>query len=139
MAKLGTYDPADVNIIVGTRKIDGLFNGTFITVARNNPVEIQAQIGARGEYALSANPDKSGTIAIVLHAEAESNIYLNSLVGSKSVIPVYIQRKGETINEIITAPEAWIQEAPQKEMDELEPSRTWLIGCGELQQIDAGV
>lgn len=136
MAREGVYDPADVTVKVGTRNITGFYNGTFIEVSRNNPKEMSATAGSRGEYALSVNKDKTGQVSLVLHAESESNSYLGSLANSKSVVPLFINRNGETISEIITSPEAWIEEVPQKSYDAEEPSRTWQIGCGDLQQID---
>lgn len=139
MGRQGIYDPATVNLIISTRTIEGFGDGTFIEVARTNPKELTAQVGSRGEFGLVKNRDRSGTISFILQPESESAIFLNGLVGSDTIFPVLVQRLGETIREIVTAPEAWIEEIPQKSFDQENPQRTWLIGCGDLSQIDLAV
>lgn len=136
MARLGKYNPKEVSLIIGTRRIDGFGPGTFIEVTRTNPKEITATVGGRGEYSLSQNPDRSGTVSFILQAESASNIYLQSLVGSGAIIPLFVNRTGETIREVITSPESWVEEKPQKAMDDTGPDRVWIMGAGDLQQND---
>lgn len=139
MAREGVYDPSEVFVTVGGRTIRGFAEGTFVEVTRNNPVEISAVVGARGEYALSKNRDKTGTFTLTLLAESPSNSYLDSLVGAESIVPVSVVRNGETIKELVTGPEGWVQERPQKTFDAEAPTRAWLIGVGEMTQVDTAL
>jgi len=133
--RLGIYDPEKTNIIVGVRKIDGLYNGEFITAVYNNPKRMTAISGGRGEYALSKNPDRTGVITIVTHLEPLSNQYLQSLADSGSLFPVFIQNKNETLTNLATAPEGWIEEPADFKLDEQEPGNIWIIGVGNLSII----
>lgn len=139
MAREGIYDPSEVFVIVGGRTIQGFAEGTYVEITRNNPAEITAVVGARGEYSLSKNRDKSGVINLTLLAESPSNSYLDSLVGSGAIVPIVVTRNGETIKEIVTGPEGWIQERPQKTFDAEAPSRTWVLGVGAMIQVDTAI
>ena len=137
--RLGIYDPAEHTLIVGTRKISGFAEGTMIEFVPNNAKLMSAKVGARGEYSILKNRNRSGMINVNLDPESESNIYLNSLVGAESIFPVYIQRNGETVRDILTAPEGWIEERPDFSADDTGPTRTWGIGAGSVQQIPQAV
>ncbi len=133
--RIGIYDPSGVTVIVGTRKIDGFFSGTFVDAKYNNPKLMKAIAGSRGEYALSKNADRTGMVTIVLHIESASNAYLDSLAGAGSIFPFLVQSNGETVKELATAPEGWIEELPEMGFDADQGSRTWQIGVGDLKLI----
>ena len=139
MTNVGNYNPSDVIVRIGTRVIKGFADGTFVEVARNNPAELTPVPGAKGEYTFVENNDKTGTVTITLQADAESNIYMNSLSGSKAIVPIFISRKGKNVQELVTATEAVVQEKPQKSYDAENPARAWVIGAGNLIQSDTGV
>jgi hypothetical protein len=139
MARIGKYNPKEVNLILGTRKITGYAPGTFIDVQYNNPDIMTPDVGAQGEYALVENPDTSGTITIVLQQDAADNAYLHALAASRSVFPAFGQRVGQTIREIFTSPEGWVQQRPGKGFDAAPSGRTWIIGAGDLQLVDSAV
>jgi hypothetical protein len=128
----GIYDPEKTSLIVGTRQINNFASGTFISAAYQNPKRLQAMVGARGEYGLKRNANRSGLITIVLQPEALENSYLMSLANAESIFPILATRIGETLRDIATAPEGWIEESPNMDEDADEPNRTWIIGVGRL-------
>lgn len=129
--RAGQYNPEDVTLIVGTRQINNFGPGTFISAVYATPKRIEAQMGTRGEYGLKYNPKRNGLITLILLPDAAENSYLMSLANAKSIFPVLGMRVGETLRDVATGPEAWIEESPNWDNDE-EPTRTWVIGVGRL-------
>jgi hypothetical protein len=128
----GQYNPEDVNLIVGTRQINNFADGTFISAVYETPKRIQAQMGSRGEYGLKFNAKRNGLITIILLPDAAENAYLMSLANAKSIFPILATRVGETLRDVSTGPEAWIEESPAMDYDADAPTRTWVIGVGRL-------
>lgn len=73
-----SYDPASVSIVFAGIPMEGFADGTFITVARDNP-SFNLAIGSDGEGARAKSNDKSGTITVTLMQNSATNDLLSSL------------------------------------------------------------
>lgn len=84
-----TYDPLNVNIIIGNTILTGFAEGTMVTLARNSN-RVNPYVGVKGETALAYNNDNSGTISITLQQQSPSNALLGRLARSKSVFDISV-------------------------------------------------
>jgi len=135
-----TYDPAQVNIIFAGIPIEGYADGTFITVARDNP-SWNSVVGSDGEGARAKSNDKSGTITITLMQSSIANDALSalSIVDEQSndgIGPFLIKDlSGRTL---CAAETAWIEKPADAEFAREISNREWVIKTDALDMFSGG-
>lgn len=137
---LKSYDASEVSIIVGTRPLSGLAEGTFVNAVRDEQ-NFTKQVGADGEVTRSKTNNKSGTIEITLQQGSESNDYLSTLAladentGNGTFPVTVIDRSGTTV---IFGREAWIQKPADMGLGRDAGERTWVIDVAEMDMFVGG-
>lgn len=134
-----TYDPKDIQVIVGGNVIGG-FGEELVRVEREaNAYDDEA--GAQGEVVRYATNDKRGTITLILQQTSQSNLYLSTLAkadeySGTGVVPVVV--KDTRGNDLHLAPQAWIQKVPQAVYRKGVEMREWVIRTANLQSVLGG-
>lgn len=130
-----TYNPADVTIIFAGIPVGGFADGTFVTVARDNP-SFTSLTGSDGEGARSKSNDKSGTVTITLLQTSESNDALSAVAlldenTGDGVAPLMVvDKSGRTI---CAAETAWIEKPADAEFAREISNREWVLKTDNLQ------
>lgn len=143
MATIASYSPENVIIYVaGFLRIEGLAQGSFLTIAANSPVAV-AERTTDGKVARLVNKDDSYTIAMTLTSTAESNDILTKLalidrVTAKGILPILI--KDTTGTSLFFSPSTWIDSLPNQEFTDDISTRTWTFRCTQgVQNIGSNV
>lgn len=137
---LKTYDASQVSIIVGTRALTGLAEGTFVTVRRAEDA-FTKQVGADGEVTRSKTNNRSGEIEITLQQGSADNDYLSALALQDEnlgtgVVPVnIIDRSGTTV---ASAKDSWIRKIAEAGFGRDAGERTWTIDCAVIDLVVGG-
>lgn len=135
-----TYDPAAVNIIFAGIPIDGFADGTFITVARDNP-SYNLSIGSDGEGARAKSNDKSGTVTITLMQNSRTNDLLSALsiadeLSGDGIGPFLMKDlSGRTL---CAAETAWLEKPSDVEFAREITNREWVIKTDALDIFAGG-
>jgi len=135
-----TYDPKEVSIIIGTRPLTGLADGTFVTVRRNSD-SWSLQIGADGEGVRSKTNDRSGQVEIVLQQGSSDNDFLSELANSDEVsnggvVPILI--KDNLGSSLFAAESGWIKKPGDSAFAKETGDRTWLFETAQLNMFIGG-
>lgn len=129
-----TYDPAQVNIVFAGVPIDGFADGTFITVARDNP-SYNLAIGSDGEGARAKSNDRSATITITLMQNSATNDLLSAVsladeLTGDGVGPFLMKDlSGRTL---VGAETAWLEKPSDVEFAREITNREWVIKTDAL-------
>ncbi len=126
-----TYDPDRVRLNAGALSITGFADGTFIKVTRTQPKNFTKKAGAHGTVARNKTTDRTGIIEFVLQKESPVNAQLQNLANSDASFPSSVI-DGSSQKELSVASDSWIEEPPQPEYPVEDPTRTWMIGCADL-------
>lgn len=135
-----TYNPADVLIVFAGVPITGIADGTFITVARDNP-SWNKNIGSDGEGVRAKSNDKGGTITITLMQSSLSNDALSAIAlvdeaSGDGVGPfLMVDRSGRTL---CGAETAWIQKPADVEFAREATTREWVLETDLLDMPNVG-
>lgn len=135
-----TYNPADVLIIFAGVPIEGFADGTFITVARDNP-SWNKNIGSDGEGVRAKSNDKGGTITLTLMQSSVSNDALSALAlvdeaSGNGVGPFLMKdNSGRTL---CGAETAWIQKPADAEFAREATTREWVFETDLLDMFIGG-
>jgi hypothetical protein len=129
-----TYDAKQISIIVGTRPLTGLADGSFVTVRRNED-GWNLQIGSDGEGVRSKTNNRSGQIEINTQQGSSDNDFMSELaisdeVSNGGVVPVLI--KDNLGTSLYAAESAWIKKIPDSEFAKETGARTWLMETAQL-------
>lgn len=129
-----TFDIKQVSIIVGTRPMTGLADGTVVTVRRNEDA-FTLQIGADGEGVRSKSNNRSGQIELNLQQGSDDNDFLSELaisdeVANGGVVPILV--KDNLGNSLYGAESAWVRKVPDSEFARETGTRTWLFETAQL-------
>ena len=132
MAK--TYDAKQVSVIVGGHIVEGLADGTYVTVTRNND-SFALTMGADGEGARAKSNDKSGTVELTLLQTSASNDVLTGFANADEIsnsgqVPILIKdQNGSTLVEAATA---WIQKPADVTFGKEIEERSWVLESDDL-------
>jgi hypothetical protein len=124
-----TYNPADVSIIFAGIPIEGIADGTFVTVARNNP-SYNMSIGSDGEGVRAKSNDRGGTVTLTLMQSSVSNDALSAVslldeASGDGIGPLLVKdNSGRTI---CGAETAWIQKPADSEFAREATTREWVF------------
>ena len=128
---LGTYDPKQVTLQVGTKKISGFFDGTFITVALDDNEIYKNHVGPYGEVSRTKSNNRLGTVTFTLKQTSPSNAVLDKIKNNPATFPVQVKNNSGG-KMIATAAEAWISTDPDNEFSDEESGIEWVVTCAEL-------
>lgn len=135
MSDLKSYNAGEVSIIVGTRALSGLAEGTFVNIVRDEDA-FTKQVGADGEVTRSKTNNKSGSIEITTQQGSDANDYLSGVHASdensgSGVVPVtVIDKSGSTV---AFSRESWVRKIADAGFGRDAGERTWILDCAQLE------
>jgi len=138
MAK--TYDPAEVQLIFGTFRITGFYEGSMIKVEYNEDAWM-TKIGAAGEGARSKTNDESAKVTIVLMQTADANDALTEFyeldrLGNAGQFPLLIKDgRGRSLHH---STGAWIKKLPAADYGRDINGREWVFETTNLKTFIGG-
>jgi len=140
MAKLKTYDAGDVSVVIGTRALSGLAEGTFVTVARAEQTFTKV-VGADGEVTRSKTNNKSGTYEITLLQGSSDNAFLSALhladenTGA-GIFPAGV--KDNSGSSLHFGQQCWIQKPADAPYGRDAAERVWTIEIADMETFIGG-
>ncbi len=135
-----SYSPDKVQIVFAGEIVSGYSDGTFVTVARDNP-SFTSGTGADGEGWRAKSNDKSGTITITLLQTSSSNDAFSALVAldestGDGVAPFLM--KDNSGRSLYSAETAWIEKPADGGFARGGSDREWVIKTDKLNMFTAG-
>ena len=135
-----SYDPAQVQAILAGILISGYADGTFITVARDNP-SFNSIVGSDGEGARAKSNDQSATITVTLLQTSASNDSLSALAAldeasGDGIGPFLL--KDDSGRTLLQAETAWIEKPADSEFAREISNREWVIKTDKLTGLTGG-
>lgn len=132
----GTYDFNLVNLIFGTREIEGFEDGTEITAERDEDA-FTKKVDVDGGVTRSKTNNKTGTVTFSLSQFSPLNKYLSQLANldertGVGVLPLKIVDKSNPNEEKAIATQAWVRKQPSKSFGRESGAREWVIDCADL-------
>lgn len=131
-----TYDSKQVAIIVGGVLVEGIADGTFVSIEQNEE-QFSLQVGSDGEACRSKTNNRSGRVTLTLGQWSNSNTLLSSLhagdvlsPNGDGIVPLLVIDKSGTT--VCAAEKAWIVKAPTVEFGRESGSREWIIETDNL-------
>lgn len=129
-----TYDAKNISMIVGTKPITGLADGSYLTVRRNEDAWT-LQVGADGEPVRSKSNNRSGQFEFNLQQGSDENDFFSELaladeVSNGGVVPVLV--KDNLGKSLYAAESVWVKKIPDSEFAKETGARTWLMETGIL-------
>lgn len=128
-----TFDPKDVNVIVGRRALTGFAENTFVTAERMEDTFTE-YIGAKGEVSMSETSNNAGEITVTLASTSPDVRYLNNLANRKgqvAIVPVQIVDLNNDTT-IISGIEARVRRPASYEGGKEVSEREFVIFVSEL-------
>lgn len=137
-----TYDPAQVFITFGPHVIGGYADGSFVTVAKNNP-DFNLMVGSAGDSCRAKSNDRSGRVTVRLLQSSLSNDFLSAQrqldidsPNGDGIAPLLVKdNSGRTL---VSAQTAWIAEPPDADYSRETEAREWVFETNSLVQFHAG-
>lgn len=127
-----TYSPEDIQIIIGgVWKLEGLSNGSFLSISKDIPVMTTTR-SSDGQIHRSIRRDDGYTIGITLVQTSQSNSFLTKLLAAdrathQGKFPLFIKdNNGSTV---FAAGSCWIMNEPSVTFADGIESRQWTIQC----------
>jgi hypothetical protein len=135
-----TYDPKQVQVVVGGVPIQGYADGTFIRVGRRN-VAWEMVTGADGESARAKSNDNSGFIEIELMQTSSSNQHLSNIanadeLSNAGVVPIMV--KDNSGFSLHVSEQSFIEKKPDAAYAKTNQTRVWRFLCENLQDFHGG-
>jgi len=135
-----TYDPAAIAIIFAGIPFDGYGDGTFVTIARDNP-SFNSIVGSNGEGARAKSNDQSGTVVVTLLQTSNTNALLSEIsrideLTGDGVHPLLVKDNSGTT--IYQAETAWLEKPADAEFAREITNREWTIKTDKLLMFTGG-
>lgn len=130
-----TYDPNDVNVVVGGRTITGFAEDSFVSAERLED-NFTEYVGAKGEVAMAESNNKTGEITLTLQSTSPSVTYLNNLAerkGSAAIVPVSIVDLNDDGKITVSGAEARVRKPSNYEAGREISEREFVIFVSELE------
>jgi hypothetical protein len=132
----GTYNFKEVDLVFGTRKIEGFEDGTEIVVERAED-SFTEKVDVDGNVTRSRSNNTMGTITFTLSQFSEANKYLQDLMNldersGTGVVPAKINDKSNPSEELAIASQAWLRKPASKSFGRESGPREWVIACADL-------
>lgn len=120
-----TYDPRDVQVIVGGNILTGFADGGFVKCEKQED-NYETHVGAQGEVSRSRNANPLGTITITLQSTSPSNAVLNRLAKSRNTFAARVVDRN-TGNVTAGGSECWVQKPADREWGDEVSDVEWVI------------
>jgi hypothetical protein len=132
--KTRTYDPAQINLIVGQNVVSGFADGTFVKVERNVD-QAALQVGADGESTLALSQNRSGRFTFTLQQSSPLNDVFSALSDalenrSGGFQPVMVKDNNGTT--LAHAEKAWCVKRASTGFGKDPETREWIFETGNL-------
>ncbi len=130
-----TYSASEMTIIFKGVIVEGLADGTFVTVGRKNPAAVGIT-GSDGEGARAMSNDKSGTCVCTLLQTSVTNDFFSDIQfadenGGDGVGKLLV--KDGTGRTVASAETAWIEKLSDAEFAREITNREWTIETDHLE------
>jgi len=130
---LGTFDPNQVTLTLGTLKVSGYFDGTFITVAKLDNELYKNHVGAYGEMSRTKNNNNAGTITFTLKRTSPANQQLDLLKRNPATFAASV-KDGSSSKFTAVSSDCWIMTDPDDEFSVEESAIEWVVMCSDLNK-----
>lgn len=136
-----TYDPANVQVIVGGVPMSGFADGTFISIEHDEPAFTKT-VGADGEVSRAKSNNKSATVTITLKQTSISNDILSGFgladeASNGGVVPFMLREIGNGTT-LVFAESAWIEEWPDLGYSKNIENREWKLALAQCNRFIGG-
>ena len=128
-----TYDPKKVLISLGAHAVQGLSDGTFVSIEPGAD-GVTKKVGCDGEVIRSLNPDRSSKVTLTVNQYSPTvafaqQMYEKDLITGDGTFPIMVKDlKGGLI---FSAGVAWIVKSPSREFGKEAADRSIEIDTGE--------
>lgn len=141
MTAVKTYDPHNVQIIMGGFAISGFADGTFISVAYDEDA-YNKTVGADGEVSRARSNNQCATVTLTLKQTSNSNDDLSALfefdkVNDAGIVPLMVKEIGSGRTLMFTQA-AWVQRAPDVNYSKDVEDRAWTVATGQISTFIGG-
>lgn len=135
-----TFDPKQVQVIIGGNIITGYADGEFINLERDENT-FSKVVGADGEVSRAKSNNKAGTLTLTLLQTSASNDILSGIMiadelSNSGIVPVFIKDSLGTSN--LFAGEGWVQKPPAFTGDKEITNREWVIDLAQVEVFIGG-
>jgi hypothetical protein len=140
MADFKNYDPALISIVFKGITIQGIADGTFVKVARDEN-SFTKKKGAGGSTVRVRNRNRDGTITLTIQAESQTNDQLSAIVAldeSTGAGVGSVQVKNLNGTTLASSAKAWLVKPADVEYATDATDREWIIECHELKMLVGG-
>jgi hypothetical protein len=137
---MDTYDPSQVNLVLGGQLITGYMDGTFIQVSREEDTWLPIT-GADGWVARARNANRMGRITVTLLATSPSNDVLSAqhnLDYLTGVPPGAVSLSDNLGRTVLGGDDAFILKPADVEFDKQVSGRQWTIMVPRLDGVIGG-
>jgi hypothetical protein len=124
-----TYDPRDVNVVVGNAFLTGFAEGTFVSCEKNED-HYTPHVGAQGEVDRARNANSLGMITVTLKHTSPSNAHLNNLAKSLEMFPARVVDRN-TPQAMVGGSQCWIVKPANLERGREITGQEWQIMCAD--------
>lgn len=136
MQGIKTYDPSNVQIIVGGVPMTGFADGTFIDIAFDDD-QFKKTVGADGEVSRSKSNNNCATVALTLKQTSASNDALSALysadrLNNGGAVPMMIKEIG-TGRTLCFTQAAWVEKLPNVSYSKDIEDRNWTLATAQME------
>ena len=135
-----TFDPAEVQLIVGTTVITGFGDGTFIKITRSGDA-FDKKRGAAGDVDRINKNAFDFEVEVTLKRTAVHNATFSGLLAADQLSSsgiVILTIKDNSGNSLFEAPQAWIKKDPDTEYADSLGNYTWKFDTGPAANFIGG-
>jgi len=125
------YNPLNVHVNIGTHRVTGFMDGTFVKVERGTPENFKMHTGAHGDVSYTKTNDPSGMITLTLKQTSPSKRILDQMAQLPNDFPASVINKSDS-NYMAVASKARVIQLPGGEFGDEEGSDEYIIGCADL-------
>lgn len=134
MPGFASYDPRQVQVILGGNPITGYADGTFVEIEFDEQ-QWNKVTGADGLTSRAKTNNYAGAVTITLLATSSGNDVLNSIWqrdrrNNNGAVPLLI--KDSTGRTVWSAEYAWIRQMPTQGFSKETEEREWVLDCANM-------
>jgi hypothetical protein len=125
-----TYDPMDVNVIVGGVYLTGF--GEDMVEAEKDEENFSVKVGAQGDTVRTKTNNPLGTITVTLLSTSPQVRYMDSLARSGKLFPISVIHSGAE-KESVTSTEAFVKKPSTRTYGNEAEDREYEIQCMDIE------
>lgn len=131
-----TYDPSNVQVIMGGVPVTGFADGTFINISFDED-QYTKTVGADGEVSRSKSNNNTATVALTLKQTSSSNDALSALyqadrLNNGGAVPFMVKEIG-TGRTLCFTQACWVQKLPDVGYSKDVEDRAWTLATGQME------